>query len=65
MGKKNIDIRQAIKNAEVPHWLVAERIGISDTTFSRWLRVELSEEKKIQIFKVLESLKKEVAVNGL
>lgn len=45
-------------------WQVAEAIGIADTTFSKWLRRELSEEKKIQILSAIEKMSKEAKVNG-
>lgn len=57
MSKKNIDIREAIKNSGFPYWAVAERLGITDSTFSKWLRKELSEEKKQKILGAIEELK--------
>ena len=45
-------------------WQVAEAIGIADTTFSKWLRRELSAEKKIQILLAIEKMSEEAKVNG-
>lgn len=60
--KRNLDIRFAIRQAGLTQWLVAERLGISEATFTRRLRKELSDKEKQQIFDVIEQLKKEVAV---
>lgn len=64
MVKKNLDIRRAIENANVPYWQVAAKIGITDSTFSRWLRFELPESKKRMIYKAIDSLRKDRVVNG-
>lgn len=58
---KNIDIREAIKNANINYWQVAEKIGITDGNFSRKLRNELSEQEKKPIFEAIEKLAKENA----
>lgn len=42
----NIDIRSEIKNAGLRHWQVAEQMKVSECTFCRILRRELSPEKK-------------------
>lgn len=59
MPKRNMDVREAIQASGFNHWLVAERIGVNDTTFSRWLRQELSPEKKQKILQAIEELKQE------
>ncbi|EYE89083.1 hypothetical protein Q428_04660 [Fervidicella metallireducens AeB] len=43
---KNKDLRDEFRIADVRQWEVAEAIGISEVTFVKWLRKELSEEKK-------------------
>jgi hypothetical protein len=58
LTKCNLDIRQHIKNEGLPFWAVADRLGIADTTFSKWLRKELPEEKKQEILKVIDEIKK-------
>lgn len=60
MNKCNLDIRQKIKDAGFPLWFVADRIGIADTTFSKWLRKELPDDKKKQILKAIEELKRDI-----
>ena len=42
----NKDLRNEFRIANVRQWEVAEAIGISEMTFVKWLRRELSEEKK-------------------
>lgn len=46
---RNKEIREYIKAKNVPMWMVAERLGIADSSFSRMLRYEISDEKKRQI----------------
>jgi predicted XRE-type DNA-binding protein len=60
MPKKNIDIREAIKKANFPQWMIADRMGVTDTTFSRWLRKELAEDKKQEIFNLIKEIKQEI-----
>lgn len=59
MGKKNLDIRQCIKDSGLPYWVVADHLGITDATFSRWLRKELPEEKKQEILSAIDEIKQE------
>jgi predicted XRE-type DNA-binding protein len=60
MPKCNVEIRQKIKDAGLPFWFVADRLGIADTTFSKWLRKELSEEIKQDILNVIAQAKTEI-----
>lgn len=53
----NADVRQKIKESNVYHWAVADAIGISESTFTKWMRKELPPEKKQEIFKAIEQLK--------
>ena len=43
---KNKDLRDEFRIANVRQWEVAEAIGISEMTFVKWLRRELSDDKK-------------------
>lgn len=49
MEKRNNDIRTLARVEGLRHWQIAEVLGVSDITFSRWLRKELSPEKKEEI----------------
>lgn len=53
---KNIDVRLAIANKRLRNYEVAAACGVSEFTFSRWLREELPQEKKKHILNVIESL---------
>jgi hypothetical protein len=57
MTKCNLDIRQQIKDSGLPLWAVADHLGIADTTFSKWLRKELPDQKKQEIVKAIEEIK--------
>ena len=52
----NLDIREAIKMHDLRQYQVAEKIGVSEFTFSRWLRNELSDEIKQVIFAAIREL---------
>ena len=51
------DIRQMIRVLRLHHYEVAERIGISETTFCVWLRSELTEERRSRVMKAIEELR--------
>ena len=53
---RNKEIKEYIKSRNVPMWRVAERLGIADSSFSRMLRIELSEEKKAEIRVIIDEL---------
>ena len=53
---KNIDIRIAISNKRLHNYEVAAACGVSEFTFSRWLRQELPPDKKKHILDIIESL---------
>lgn len=54
---RNLDIRQEIKESGIYHWVIAEELGISDVTFSRRLRKELSLDEKNKIREIISSRK--------
>ena len=53
----NLDVRQAIKSARLMHYEVAAKLGISEYTFCKWLRNELSAERKESILSAISELK--------
>lgn len=53
----NIDVKQKIRDNNLFQWAVADEMGISECTFSKWMRKELPPEKKQEIFKAIEQLK--------
>lgn len=59
MRERNQEIRQAIRKARIYQYDVADKLGISENTFIRWLRKELPQDKKALILQAIEELKKE------
>lgn len=59
MKKANEDIRKAASEAGVKLWMIADAIGMNDSYFSRLLRKELPDEKRITILRAIEELAKE------
>ena len=55
--QNNLDVRFAATSAGVRLWQIADALGITDSSFSRKLRKELSEEQKKTIFDIIERLK--------
>lgn len=53
----NRKIRAAAVEAGVPIYKIAMELGISETTFYRYLRTELPEEKKRAILAAIEKLR--------
>ncbi len=54
--KANMDIREALKEARVPYWRVADKMDISEGTLCCRLRRELSAEQKREILEIIEHL---------
>lgn len=55
--KNNNEIRKAMLRANVKQWEVADQLGISEFTYSRWLRTELSADKKSLILQAIEDIR--------
>lgn len=55
----NSDIRAEIKAAGLYNWQVAVKLGIAESTFIRWLRLEMSDELKETIRIAIGELKEE------
>lgn len=53
---RNVDIRNEAKEAGIKLWQVAEKLGMSDSAFSRFLRHELPDPKKTQIRKIIHEM---------
>jgi AraC-like DNA-binding protein len=54
---KNLDVRKYAKNNGVNLWEISEMLGYAhESAFSRVLRHELPEEKKAEIFKIIDEL---------
>lgn len=55
----NKDIREYARQKNVYLWQIALRLHVNDGNLSRKLRTELSNEKKAEIFKIIDELSKE------
>lgn len=55
----NMQIRKECKRYGIPLWMLAQKVGISEQTLIRWLREELSEERRAQLNLIIEELRKE------
>ena len=54
--KCNEAVQSAIKESNLFQWQIAEHIGISEFTFCRWLRNELTDERKELVMKAIAEL---------
>ena len=57
--KANQKIREAAKEKGVRLWEIAEKLGITDGTFSVKLRHELEDEEQQHILNIIDELAKE------
>jgi len=55
----NREIRDEIKKARVKQWEVAQALGIAEETLIRWLRYELSAERKAAILEAIQKVREE------
>ena len=55
----NQEIRKYAKSKNINLWEIAKYLNISEPTMTRKLRVELSEEEKQKIFKIIDELANE------
>lgn len=53
---KTREIKLRARGAGVPQWKIADALGVSEPTLTRWLRHELPEEKQKQILEAIERL---------
>lgn len=56
---ENKKIRVAARVAGVPFWKIAQKIGISEPTLTRWLRMPLSAEREEIILSAIKELEQE------
>lgn len=50
---KNLQIRQALKETNMKHWQLAEKLGIAESTLCVKLRKELPAEEKEKILAII------------
>lgn len=59
MFNRNEDIKKA--KGFIPNWVIAEKLGVSENTIYRWMRQELSDDKKQRILNAIKDIKREFA----
>lgn len=52
----NTEIRVLAAERRIKMWQIADAIGIADTTFSKWMRRELPEDKKRQVLEAIDAI---------
>lgn len=57
---ENKKIRDAARIANIPLWKVADEVGISEPTITRWLRRPLSPEREAMLLAAISRLSEEV-----
>lgn len=55
----NADIRKEIESSGVKKWEIAAKLGVHHSTFSVWLRQEMSDEQKAQVKQAIAEIKEE------
>ena len=60
----NEKLKLRARGAGVPLWRIAQELGISEPTITRWLRVPLSAEREDKIRAAIERLSKEGIDDG-
>ena len=55
----NTEIRNTIKASGLKQWQVAKKLNVAESTFIRWLRDDLSAERKESICQAITDLQEE------
>ena len=61
--KKNNDIRELAKRNGICFWQIADKLNMQDSNFSKMLRTELPNEKKMKIVKIIKELSEKKSKN--
>lgn len=61
---RNDEVRNTAKRNGIKLWELAGEIGVADTTFSRWLRVELTEHQKEKVMAAMKRIIERRENNG-
>ena len=59
--RPNGNLLDKAKQAGIFYWQIADRIGVAESTFLRWIRHELPEEKQTEILQAIEEIAEEQA----
>ena len=58
--KNNMDIRLEAKKKGVAFWQIAQKLEVSEWTFTRWLRYDLEPVKKERILMAIDAVAEEL-----
>lgn len=61
---RNLDVRNMISDSSLKYWEIAEKLGVTDSTFSRKLRKEFSEKEKTKIIEIINELSLEKSIEN-
>ncbi len=53
----NQEIRAVMRDNNIYMWQVAKKLNIYETSFCKWFREELSEERKQQVLSAIKEIK--------
>ena len=53
----NEQIKDLMKENNIFMWQVAKKLNVYETSFCKWFREELSEERKQQVLSAIEEIK--------
>jgi len=56
---KNKVIRNYIEESGLKYWEVAYKVGVTDATFSKWLRTPLNDSRKERVMAAIKELKED------
>lgn len=59
---RNEDIRTAAKQKKIYLYEIADALGVSEPTFNRWLRKELSEKQKADVYVAIDIIAEQKAI---
>ena len=54
--KANLEIRKQLMINKIPYWVLAEAAGLSENTVYRWMRTELTEERRKVVETAIETI---------
>ena len=58
MFKRNLDIREY--KGKIPFWVIAEKMGIHETTLLYRMRKEMSQKEKAEIMAIIDQIEQEM-----
>lgn len=56
--KLNQEVRK--EKGAIPNWVVSQKIGIHENTFTRWMRQEMVGERKKAVLQAIADIKAEM-----